>query len=111
MKKLSLLVLVAVLLSSGSLFAKDYDKNNPTKSLKDQIWKILSDNNLEVDHYDVTAKILFTLNDSGEIEVISVDTKNADLEIFVKGKLNHRKVEVQEIVEGKVYKLPLRVTA
>ena len=39
MKKLSLLVLVAVLLSTGSLFAKDYDKNNPTKSLKDQIGK------------------------------------------------------------------------
>ena len=71
----------------------------------------MRENNLEVDHYDVTAKILFTLNDSGEIEVISVDTKNEDLEIFVKGKLNHRKVEVQEIVEGKVYKLPIRVTA
>jgi len=78
--------------------------------LATQIWELLNENNLAVDSYDLTAKVLFTLNSEKEIVVISVDTKDTDLETFVKRKLNYKKVEVEEVKQGKMYKLPVRVT-
>lgn len=111
MRKFSLVLAAAVLLVSGNLFANDLDKTDPQKSLSTQIWELLNDNNLAVDSSDLTAKVLFTVNSAGEIVVISVETRDSDLESFVKRKLNYKKVELKEVKEGKMYKLPVRVTA
>lgn len=110
MRKFSLILVAAALLISGNLFANDSDKTDPQKSLATQIWELLNENNLAVDSYDLTAKVLFTVNSEKEIVVISVDTKDTDLETFVKRKLNYKKVEVEEVKQGKMYKLPVRVT-
>ncbi len=110
MRKFSLVLVAAALLVSGNLFANNSDTTDPQKTLATQIWELLNENNLAVDSYDLTAKVLFTLNSEKEIVVISVDTKDTDLETFVKRKLNYKKVEVEEVKQGKMYKLPVRVT-
>jgi hypothetical protein len=109
MRKFSLILVAATLLASGNLFANDIDKTNPQKSLATQIGELLKENTLLVENYDLTAKILFTVNSEAEIVVISVDTKDSDLESFVKSKLNYKKVELEEVTEGKMYMLPIRV--
>ena len=111
MRKFSLVLVAAALLISGNFFANDSDKTDPQKSLTTQIHELLKVNKLVVDNYDLTAKVLFTVNSEEEIVVISVETDDSDLESFIKSKLNYKKVELNQVVEGKMYRLPLRIKA
>ncbi|MGB5459848.1 MAG: hypothetical protein WBM85_07805 [Eudoraea sp.] len=111
MRKFSLILVAAALLVSGSIFANDSDTKDPQKSLATQIGEILKENQLVVDNYELTAEVLFTVNSKAEIVVISVDTGDSDLESFVKGKLNYKKVQLEEVVVGRMYRLPVRIKA
>lgn len=111
MRKISLILVAAALLVSGSIFANDSDTKDPQKSLATQIGEILKENQLVVDNYELTAEVLFTVNSEAEIVVISVDTGDSDLESFVKGKLNYKKVQLEEVVVGRMYRLPVRIKA
>ncbi len=111
MRKISLVLVAAMLLISGNVLASDIDANKPGKSLSTQIQKMLADNSLNVQEGELYAQVRFTLNKEGEIVVLSVDTEDADLEGFVKGRLNYKKVDAQNIEEGKMYTVSVRVTA
>lgn len=111
MRKFSLILVAAALLVSGSIFANDSNTKDPQKSLATQIGEILKENQLVVDNYELTAEVLFTVNSEAEIVVISVDTGDSDLESFVKGKLNYKKVQLEEVVVGRMYRLPVRIKA
>lgn len=111
MRKFSLVLVAAALLISGNLFANDSDKTDPQKLLTTQIGELLKENKLIVDNYDLTAQVLFIVNSEAEIVVISVDTMDSDLESFVKSSLNYKKVQLEEVIEGKMYTLPLRFKA
>jgi len=112
MRKFSLVLVAAALFISGNSFANDLDNTDPQKSLKTQIQELLKVNKLVVeDSEELTAKVLFTINSEDEIVVISVETDDSYLESFVKGKLNYKKVELNEFVEGRMYRMPIRVKA
>ncbi|MRI01985.1 hypothetical protein GH721_15685 [Kriegella sp. EG-1] len=109
MRKLSLVMVAAMLLFTGSIFANEVNSNEPTKSLSEQISEILKDNELSEYIVNQSAQVRFTLNNEGEIVVMSVDTKNDKLESFVKAKLNYKKVALKEVKEGKLYTIAIRV--
>ncbi len=109
MKKVSLLLVAAMFLSTVAIYANAPKKSEPTKSLSAQIGNLLEDNQFTADDKNLTASILFTVNKNNEIVVISVDTNNAGLESFVKGRLNYQKVEVTQNREGKMYTVPVRI--
>tara|TARA_R110002126_G_scaffold67779_8_gene171558 strand:+ start:1971 stop:2306 length:336 start_codon:yes stop_codon:yes gene_type:complete len=111
MRKLSLVVVAAMLLATGNVLANDVKGENPTKNLSIQISEMLSENNFSEMHKDLTAQVRFTLNSDGEIVVLSVNTKFDKMESFVKSKLNYQKVNLAEVEEGKVYTIPVRVKA
>ncbi|MBM1106415.1 hypothetical protein JQC67_09725 [Aurantibacter crassamenti] len=111
MRKLSLVMVAAMLLFTGSIFANEVISNEPSKSLSAQISEILNVNTLSDNAVNQKAQVRFTLNEDGEIVVMSVDTKNKNLETFVKNRLNYKKVEVDEIQEGKLYTVAVRVAA
>ncbi len=112
MRKFSLVLVAAALFISGNLFANDSNNTDPQRSLKTQIQELLKVNKLVVEDYEeLTAKVLFTVNSEEEIVVISVETDDSDLESFIKSKLNYKKVELSEFVEGRMYRMPLRVKA
>jgi len=111
MRKLSLVFVAAMLLTTGNILANDSVKTDPTKKLSAQIGELLANNYLTDNQVNLTAQVRFTLNNSGEIVVISVDTKNKRLEFFVKSKLNYQKVEVTGSKEGKMYTVPIRIVA
>jgi hypothetical protein len=111
MRKLSLVVVAAMLLATGNVLANDVKGENPTKNLSIQISEMLIENNFSEMHNDLTAQVRFTLNSDGEIVVLSVNTKFDKMESFVKSKLNYQKVNLAEVEEGKVYTIPVRVKA
>lgn len=111
MRKISLVLVAAAMFAVGSVSAN----NNPTSStakseLASQIHKMLKSNSFNVSD-DLTADVRFMINGDGEIVVISVETANEELEGFVKGRLNYRKVKTDGAVTGKTYIVPVRITA
>jgi predicted methyltransferase len=111
MRKLSLVVVAAILFATGSIYANDVDSVKPSKSLSAQISNILSDNNFSNEEADLIAQVRFTLNEEGEIVVLSVDTDHVALERFVKSRLNYAKVDIANAKEGKLYTVPVRIEA
>jgi hypothetical protein len=108
MRKVSLVLVAALLLTVGNVLANDYEPENPAKKIATQIHKMLKDNSFDVSD-DLTADVRFTINNEGEIVVLSVATSNQNLEGFVKGRLNYKKVENAQ--EGKIYTIPVRIQA
>lgn len=60
---------------------------------------------------EMHAVVRFTLNSEREIVVLSVNTEDERLESFVKARLNYEKVADQNLVEGKIYAVPIRLQA
>ena len=92
-------------------FSKRFRKEDPTKKLSTQIGELLDDNNLTSEEVDLTAQVRFTLNNEGEIVVLSVDTENDILASFVKARLNYKKVDVAGVKEGKMFTIPVRIVS
>jgi len=108
MRKISLVVIAAVLLSTGSIFANNPMDTDPNRSIKTQVQKLLSGYALSSEK-DLSATILFTVNKDNEYVVLSVDTNNEELEYFVKSRLNYHKVETKDVKEGRRYTIPVKI--
>ncbi len=111
MRKLSLVFVAAMLLATGNILANDSIKGDPAKKLSTQIHDLMDDNNFSSDDVNLTAQVRFTLNNEGEIVVLSVDTDNERLASFVKGRLNYKKVEVAGATEGKMFTIPIKIAS
>ena len=121
MKRVSLLVFATLLLVSGNAFASKEDPRagdpSPLETVPskicDQIELLLEKNNgfYLGDKIEDYAVIRFTLNSEKEIVVLSVNTEDERLEIFVKARLNYEKVADSTLLEGQIYALPIRLRA
>ncbi|RNC89511.1 MAG: hypothetical protein ED555_08520 [Allomuricauda sp.] len=111
MRKISLVLFAALLFVSGNVLANNPNPEAPTKALSTQIQKMLNRNSFGEAYEGAHAQVRFTFNKEGEIVVLSVDTENSNLEGFVKGKLNYKKVQAENITEGKMYTVSVRIAA
>lgn len=116
MRKISLVFAAVALLFSGNLFAAEGATNSnpeePEVTITYQIKMLLGDNSFNLVNQDqMTATVSFVLNSSKEIVVLSVESENERLESFVKSRLNYKKVEDQDLVEGKTYRVFIRIRA
>ena len=111
MRKLSLVFVAAMLLATGNILANDSIKDDPAKKLSTQIHDLMDDNDFSSDDVNLTAQVRFTLNNEGEIVVLSVDSDNERLAAFVKGRLNYKKVDVAGAgaQEGKMFTIPIKI--
>ncbi|PKA97069.1 hypothetical protein B0O79_0717 [Flavobacteriaceae bacterium MAR_2009_75] len=109
MRKISLVLAVAMLLSTGSVLANDLKPKKSGKSLSSQISEMLSENSFTINETDLRAQVRFTLNNEQEIVVLSIDADDEILEDFVKAKLNYKKVELEDYQEGKLYTVGVRI--
>ncbi len=106
MKKLFLLLAITV---STTIFANNSRPADVVKSeIRTEIIKLLGNANFNVES-DLTADVEFMINNKGEVIVLTVDTKNSDVETYVKNKLNYRLITNKFIVKGKIYKMPLKL--
>lgn len=111
MRKLSYVITAAMLFSAGTLLANPKIDRGPEVGLSDQISEMLSDNSFSDSAQDLVAQVRFTLNDDGEIVVLSVETNSDTLENFIKSRLNYHKVKVSNVKEGKLYTVPVRIAS
>ncbi len=111
MRKLSYVIVAAMLLSTSAILANTSESLEPTESLSEQIYEMLADNSFSEGECNSTAQVRFTFNGEGEIVILSVETDSENLERFVKNRLNYKKVEISNVKEGKLYTVPVRVTS
>jgi len=111
MKKISLVLVAAMLLSAGSIFANDKKDKSPEDTISSQITKMLNNNSLSESEIDTSAQVRFTVNKRGEIVVLSVDTANETLEYFVKNRLNYKKLKSENVEEGKLFTVSVRIAS
>jgi hypothetical protein len=114
MRKVSLMLVAALLLSTGSIFANDSKKDakpSKTQNLSEQIGEFLNSNYLHENSQGHEAQVLFMLNSDKEIVVLSVITDERDLEWFIKSRLNYKEVAVSEYEEGKKYTVSIRIAS
>ena len=109
MRKKSLVFFATVLFVAASAIAANPIKSvEPSTTLSAQIQEMLKTHTFEIES-DVVANVRFTLNKEGEMVILSVDTDDAVIESFVKGRLNYKKLELQNPKEGKLYVVPVRI--
>lgn len=110
MKKVSIVLVAAALMSFGQVNATPNSTEDPGKRLTEQIHAML-DNNEFATNQDVIAKVRFMINKEGEIVIVTVDSSDENVAQFVKGRLNYKKINTEGLATGKLYSLPLRIEA
>ncbi|WP_299678378.1 hypothetical protein [uncultured Tenacibaculum sp.] len=107
MKKL--VTLIVVTLINFSAFANN---DKPVKAVKaelrTEIIKLLGKADFDYKR-DINTSIEFTINNKGEIIVLTVNSDNTNVDAYVKNKLNYRVVTTEANVVGKTYKMPLTI--
>lgn len=108
--KITLVVLAVSLATTFSATANNTNPSNSKKELRTKIMNLIGKNiPVQVKNECIDAEVSFVLNDKNEIVVVSVSSKHGAIDGFIKNRLNYRKVVVNGIKKGEIYKLPLRV--
>ena len=107
--KVFISVIVLTLFVGSTAFASTPTKTSSKNQLRTELVKLLGD----LDEFDqetnITAYVSFIVNDENEIVVISIDSKNKQVDAVLKGKLNYKKVVASGIKRGEVYIMPLKI--
>lgn len=112
MKLLKTGLLVVAFAFSSVLFASTNSEDKRAKSVEatEEIGKLLKNPGFLVED-DITANVIFTVNKENEMVVLSVDSKNATVESFIKQRLNYENLPVALRNGEKTFKLPVRITS
>lgn len=111
MKKASILTFVAVLFCTALVSANTTSFKNPNTAISEQLKEILSQNAIDVDNEDATARVLFKVNVKGEIEILKVSSQRKDIEWFLNRKLDGKKLSLDTSSYGEVFVVNVRVTS
>lgn len=111
MGKLSLVTAWAVMLVSGSVWATTPKKDSEVRTLSEQIQEILAENSIYVKNEDLTARVLFTLNEDQRIVILAIKTDYWDVKGFLNRRLGRKKVNITNFEVGKQYVVDVRLTS
>tara|TARA_Y100001933_G_scaffold248168_1_gene281748 strand:+ start:1816 stop:2208 length:393 start_codon:yes stop_codon:yes gene_type:complete len=111
MRKFKTVTVVFALLATMSAFATKGKKATKENSLSGQIYEMLKENQFNANDKELTAEVRFIVSEKGELIVLSVDTEDEILEGFLKSRLNYQKVQMKNVAPGRVYEIPVRITA
>jgi hypothetical protein len=105
-------LLVAFLLGFSSLVSASNDRPTDKKevmtTITKDVQKLLKNSELDLETTELaTVKIM--INTKNEIVVLSVDTNSVEVDAFVKGRLNYKKVSTK--IASEVFTLPIKVLA
>lgn len=110
MKKTHFFSLTAALFSVVLVSANEPVFENPTKEISKKLGQMLSNNYIDATFDDITARVLFKLNEEGEIQLLRVYSKRKDLKGFIDKKLEGKKLTVDPVSYDEVYVVEVRVT-
>lgn len=101
--------LVAILLAVGTTtFATTTTPKAENKEgdVTTQIAELLKNPEMEINE-DIKAKVTFMVNEKKELVVINVDTKNENVDAYIKSRLNYKKLNT--LKTGEEWVLPVRI--
>ncbi len=107
MKKLKVLAL-ALVISTGSLFAAEIVPDIPVKEIRSQIVDLFHAPEFTLNE-ELKINIVFTFNSEGKIVVLSVDSKDSDVLDYVRKNLNNKTIDTPGEM-NRVFTMPLRLT-
>ncbi|WP_459212561.1 hypothetical protein [Aquimarina rhabdastrellae] len=107
MKTLKVFILAFVI--GTAMYGNNNPVETPVQKLRNEISTLLKNPRIEIDNEAINATVEFTLNNKGEIVVLTVDSDSTSVESFVKSKLNYQKVDSRINKNGKVFKLRLKI--
>jgi uncharacterized protein (DUF4213/DUF364 family) len=111
MKKLFLTAIVSLFVSS--VFASTINEeptvgvSKTTKELSELLNSSFSGDILEKEEL---VKVAFTVNELHQLVVLQVDSNNSDIQYYVKGVLNYKKLSSNELIVGKNYTFEVKFT-
>ncbi|QTE23193.1 hypothetical protein [Polaribacter cellanae] len=108
----SIIAIIAISLStvfSATANNVDPKTNKETKTLRTEMFGFIGKNISVEIKKTTTAEVLFIINNKDEVVVLSVNSKNPELNSFLKNKLNYKKIVTKNVIKGKIYKMPLKV--
>jgi hypothetical protein len=111
MRKTSILTFVAAFFFVVMVSANRVSIENPKTAISEQLKEILSQNSIDAEDEDTTARVLFKVNYEGEIELLRVSTSRKDIEWFLNRKLDGKKISVDDTSFGEVFVVDVRVTS
>jgi len=109
MKHVKLFIL-ALGLFTLNLSAANLNPVKPTDDLRFEMIDLIGSNFMDEmleDEYE--ADVLFTVNGERELIILSVDSRNNELETYLKRKLNYKKVNHTPSKHGEIYLLPVKM--
>jgi len=109
MKKLNVMLLAAVFAIS-SIASASTKPTEPETNFTKEIKELLKKPSFKVEN-EIEASVTFTLNNEGEIVVLSVDSDSDRIKGFIKNRLNYQKIEAKLDAEIKFFTMPVRVVA
>ena len=110
MKTLKLFITVIALVFAVNVSFANEDPVKPSAQLRSELMDLIGTNtSFEMEANETTAEVIFTVNKSGEVIVISVISDNAETIKHIKNKINYKKVSHRTSKPGEMYLLPVRV--
>jgi len=110
MKNLKVLfaAITLTLFSTSTAFA--FTETTAKNNLRTEMVSLLGDkSSLELEVQTLKANVSFIINEKNQVVILSVDSKNENIDTFVKSKLNYKKVKASGITKGKIYIMPLKI--
>jgi hypothetical protein len=102
-----MLVALALVIGTTTLFANNVNPDNSTNEIRNQIVALMDAPNFNINQ-EITVTITFTFSSAGEIVVLNVDSKDSDVLNYVRKNLN-QKVISNPGEKFKHYTIPLTI--
>lgn len=112
MKKLRLtLATFALALLTVTAFASEKNPAEAKKAFQNQIATYIGDElpSDVLNGQSFSTRLVLTVNNDGEIVVLSTNSKNSSFDSYIKNKLNYKKAKVKGIKKGELYVVPLTI--
>uniref|UniRef100_UPI004048B92D hypothetical protein n=1 Tax=Polaribacter sp. TaxID=1920175 RepID=UPI004048B92D len=110
--KIAIAIIVISLSSVGVISANNTE---PTKgelaktALRAKIVKLLGNYQYNLKDHIFEAEVAVMLNSKNELVVVSVESDFKQVESFVTTKLNYKKVNIEGITSGTIYRVPVKI--
>ncbi len=109
MKNLKLFIAtIALVLTANYSFANE-NPVKPSAELRSELVQLIGNNHsFELATDESVVEVIFTVNASGEVIVISVLSENSAAVRHVKRKINYKKVSYRSNKPGEMYLMPVK---
>ena len=111
MKRFRLFLAAFALTVSTATFANtNFDFEDRSRSISDQIEQMLLDSGLVIEE-EFTVRVIFKVNEDRKIEISLIDSPNEEVNSFLKKRLENQKLYGNSWHSEKIYELPVKVQA